>query len=310
MDRCLYDPDRGFYASGAGSAGRRSGDFITSPEVGPLFADVLANALDGWWDTLGQPDPYRIYDAGTGPGTLAKMLERAAGSSKPARRIEGFDRSGASGVPPINLAGSVVIANELLDNLAFRILERSQQGWQEVWVTQEDGASPIEILGRIDPALTSGQTALLDQLPVGARVPLLDEASGWVRQVLDQEPAVLLVFDYGTATTAELAHRGGWLRTYRGHDRGNDPYHQPGEWDITTDIAVDQLPAPDDLVTQAEFLRRWGIDDMVEEGRREWLARASAPDVAALKMRSRIAESEALLDPDGLGSWLTCCWGP
>ncbi len=178
MDRCLYDPDRGFYASGSGSAGRRSGDFITSPEVGPLFADVLANALDSWWDTLGRPDPYRVYDAGTGPGTLARMLERAPGRSKQARRIEGFDRSDASGAPPNNLAGSVVIANELLDNLAFRILERSPDGWQEAWVTSEAGAPPTEKLVRVDPALTPDQAALLDQLPVGARVPLLDEEIG------------------------------------------------------------------------------------------------------------------------------------
>ena len=42
VDRCLYDPDHGFYASGRGSAGGHRGDFVTSPEVGPLFADVLS----------------------------------------------------------------------------------------------------------------------------------------------------------------------------------------------------------------------------------------------------------------------------
>ena len=42
MERCLYGPD-GFYATD-GSAGRRGGDFITCPEVGPLFGAVLAPA--------------------------------------------------------------------------------------------------------------------------------------------------------------------------------------------------------------------------------------------------------------------------
>ena len=75
MDAALYAPD-GFYESG-GSAGRR-GDFLTSPEVGPLFGAVIARALDGWWDDLGRPDPYVVVDAGAGPGTLARSILRRA----------------------------------------------------------------------------------------------------------------------------------------------------------------------------------------------------------------------------------------
>ncbi|MDP9074095.1 MAG: hypothetical protein M3N98_07965, partial [Actinomycetota bacterium] len=56
MEAALYDPDDGFYATG-GSAGRR-GDFVTSVEIGPLFAAVWARALDLWWEELGRPDPY------------------------------------------------------------------------------------------------------------------------------------------------------------------------------------------------------------------------------------------------------------
>ena len=51
MDLALYG-EHGFYNSG-GVAGRR-GDFITSPEVGPLFGAVLARALDVWWRELGE----------------------------------------------------------------------------------------------------------------------------------------------------------------------------------------------------------------------------------------------------------------
>jgi len=44
VEACLYDEAGGFYASG-GAAGRR-GDFLTSPEVGPLFGAVVARWLD------------------------------------------------------------------------------------------------------------------------------------------------------------------------------------------------------------------------------------------------------------------------
>ena len=41
VDRCLYDPTDGFYAT-RGEAGGSRGDFVTSPEVGPLFGAVVA----------------------------------------------------------------------------------------------------------------------------------------------------------------------------------------------------------------------------------------------------------------------------
>ena len=47
VELALYHPEGGFYASG-GRAGR-SGDFLTSPEVGPLFGAVVARSLDAWW---------------------------------------------------------------------------------------------------------------------------------------------------------------------------------------------------------------------------------------------------------------------
>jgi hypothetical protein len=53
-----------------------------------------------------------------------------------------------------------------------------------------------------------------------------------------------------------------------------------------------------------------GIDELVDEGKRYWEAHAAHPDLAAMRMRSRISESEALLDPAGLGSFTVCEWRP
>jgi len=311
MERCLYHPEHGFYGSGAGLAGRRRGDFITSPEVGPLFADVLAAAVDAWWDEAGRPEPFRVVDAGTGPGTLARALAAAPGSSAGARHVIGADRAGPAdraggAVDPlagIELAGAVVIANELLDNLPFRVVEHRADGWCELYVEADAGAGPGA--ERWDPIDDPG----LD-MPIGARGPLLEQAARWVTDVLARRPAALLVLDYGAPTTAELAARGGWLRTYRQHQRGSDPLAEPGRWDITTDVAVDQLPGAAEVTTQAEFLRRWGIEALVDEGRRYWTEHAARPDLTALRMRSRVSEAEALLDPAGLGGWLACLWRP
>ena len=75
-------------------------------------------------------------------------------------------------------------------------------------------------------------------------------------------------------------------------------------------MAFDQLPTPDRLSTQAEFLHRHGIEELVAEGRAHWRRRAAHPDLEAMKMRSRVSEAEALLDPAGLGGWLVAEWDP
>jgi SAM-dependent MidA family methyltransferase len=93
VEAALYDPDGGFYASG-GSAGR-GGDFLTAPEVGPLYGAVLARALDSWWAELGRPDPFVVVEAGAGPGTLARSVLAAAPSCLPALRYVLVERSAA-----------------------------------------------------------------------------------------------------------------------------------------------------------------------------------------------------------------------
>ena len=85
LERALYDPAVGFYETG-GRAGGRSGDFLTSPEVGGLFGAVVARALDGWWRGMGAPDPFVVVEAGRraghpGPhraGGRARVRARAA----------------------------------------------------------------------------------------------------------------------------------------------------------------------------------------------------------------------------------------
>ena len=76
VELALYDSEHGFYSQG-GAAGRRRGDFITSPEVGPLFGAVLARAYDEWWRALGEPDPFIVVDCGAGTGTLANSVRLA-----------------------------------------------------------------------------------------------------------------------------------------------------------------------------------------------------------------------------------------
>lgn len=224
--------------------------------------------------------------------------------------IDSLDRADdAAGAPPPadRLDGAVVVANELFDNVPFRWMRRGADGWLEVWLQNGSPAwgpvddDTVERLERVDS---------IRGLPVDAEFPWLGAAADLLAHVLASRPALVVAFDYGAPTTAELAERGGWLRTYAGHRRGDDPFVAPGRLDITTDVAWDQLPPATSLRTQAEALRSWGIDDLVAEGRTRWTEAAARPDLTAMRMRSRISEAVALLDPEGLGGFWCAEWHP
>ena len=157
MRFALYDPRHGFYERG-GRAGRGA-DFVTSPEVGPLFGAVIARALDAWWVEAGRPDPFVVAEVGAGPGTLARSVRFAAPECSSSLlyvlveqssfqramhaehlpgwmgerngfELEAFVASPQEGDGPQFVStdqlpamfSGVVLANELLDNLPFDIV--------------------------------------------------------------------------------------------------------------------------------------------------------------------------------------------
>lgn len=346
VEAALYDPDAGFFTSGTGAPGRR-GDFITAPEVGPLFGAVMARALDAWWDHAGQPDPFVVVDAGAGTGTLAVSILAAQPRCAPALHYVLVERSpalrarhgehlplappatslgvaGAADGPVVVSLGElpatrfvgVIIANELLDNIPFDLLERTDDGWAEVLVGLDSDSD--ELTWTSVPASTTAASAgsrFAPSASPGSVIPWQRQAGQWVRDALGLiETGRLVVIDYGVPDTAELARRpvSEWVRTYRGHQRGGAPLEALGEADITVEVCIDQLASAARqsplITTQAEFLRNHGIDELVDEGRRIWAERAHLGDLEAIRGRSRVNESEALLDPDGLGGFLVSEW--
>lgn len=342
IERALYEPTHGFYTT-SGSAGRRS-DFITSPEVGPLFGAVVARALDAWWLELGEPDPFVVVEGGAGVGTLAVSIRAAGPRCSDALRyvlVERSDRlrrhhgdhlpvvdlrnpcyaSDSNGAlfisrPTIPIEGEihVVLANELLDNLAFRLVERRDSGWWEIWAEPVMGESSFrESLFEADDEVVALVEHLVPIAPDGSRIAIQEQACAWVSDALSRiKRGRLVVIDY--ATTSSMMVKlpwTKWVRTYRAHGRGGDPFEMVGMQDITCDVAVDQLSLvrpPTSDRSQAEFLVEHGIDRLVEEGRRIWDERAHIGDLVALKARSRVVEEAALCDPAGLGAFRVLEW--
>ena len=308
VELALYYPELGFYETG-GAAGR-TGDFLTSPEVGPLFGAVMARALDAWWCELGEPSPFTVVEAGAGRGTLARAVLTAAPSCAAALRYVAVERSAAlraqhpggvqsTAAMPAEPFTGVVLANELLDNLPFDLLERTAEGWADVRV---DGHLR-EVLVPVDDE--PGVDA-----EVGARIPVQRAGRAWVEAALDVVGAGrVVVIDYAD-TTSSLARRPWteWVRTYRAHGRGGHPLVDLGRQDITCEVAVDQLPRPTSNRSQADFLRAHGLDELAAVARRAWEERAHIGDLQALVARSRVSEAAALTDAEGLGAFRVLEW--
>ncbi len=312
MSVALYG-ERGFYMR-SGRAGRR-GDFITSPEVGPLFGAVIARACDSWWRELGSPDSFTVLEVGAGPGTLARAVIAAKPACSNALRYVAVEVSAeqralhpdgiesCAAMPTEQFAG-VIIANELLDNLPFRLFV-FDDSWREAYVAWEGGRFVERLMTcREVPSCLPAEAAH------SARVAVQDAAAHWVTQARSLLTAGrLVVLDYCTSTPMMcLRPWREWLRMYAQHGRGVHYLSAVGEQDITVEVALDQLPMASVVTTQAEFLTEHGITAMVEEGRAAWQHAAAAPDLTAMVMRSRVREAEALLDSAGLGGFSVVQW--
>jgi NADH dehydrogenase [ubiquinone] 1 alpha subcomplex assembly factor 7 len=355
VDAALYDPADGFFARGRG-AGRAGRDFVTSPEVGPLYGALVARALDRWWDRLGRPDPYLVVDAGAGNGRLAADVVRAGPACAPALRLVLVERAAAlreeqrrrldlepvedalgpavPGAPgeapePVRRAGpivtaldelpavgieGVVFANELLDNLPFRLVERGDGEWREVRVASDARGDLAETLlpAPDDLATEADEIAAGSPVAPGTRLPVPTGTAAWLAECAAVlRHGFLVVVDYAD-DVASLAARGqrSWLRTYREHRRGASPLEDPGARDITCDVPIEHLRLAAARVglgavrdvDQAAWLRELGIDDLVDEARAAWRERAHVGDLQAVAARSRVSEADALTDPAGLGA--------
>src|SRR5882672_2278658 len=145
MELALYDAEGGYYRGPVARPGR-AGDFLTAPELHPIFGASLAVALEDIWIRLGQPARFTVREFGAGTGTLVlAILEALAGVGSPLRgslRYEAIDvdprrldalatRLTAAGhgdvlarADPGSSIEGLVLGNEVLDALPVHRVRR------------------------------------------------------------------------------------------------------------------------------------------------------------------------------------------
>jgi len=320
MEIALYDPDVGYFSAGE-LRSERSGDFLTSPEISPMFGETIGRFTRAEHDRIG--GPFSVVEVGAGTGSLLRPLVDSLGF--PLTGVWAVERSSAARasiertVPEAQLSEmipesirGVVVANELLDNLPAAIAQRTGDGWVErVVVAAGDGLE-----WGVRPAgddLVEWADAHAGQVPQGGLVEVQIQATAWVEEcVAALTSGALLLFDYGDLAE-NLQHRRaeGTVRTYQDHHLGPDPLAEPGSTDITFDVdfsalltVARQAGADAEVIRQDEFLARWGLRDRLDELRGRELEAARGDRVMErLLLRSRITEGETLLHPRGLGDF-------
>ncbi|HEX5788483.1 MAG TPA: SAM-dependent methyltransferase [Woeseiaceae bacterium] len=292
MHEALYAPGLGYYAAGTAKFGR-AGDFVTAPEVSPLFGRVLASVVADVLATLGGGD---ILEFGAGSGRLAvdvlrrleetgrlpdryAILEVSAELRDRQARLFEQELPGLRGrirwlerLPESHRG--VVIANEVLDALpverftvdgGVRQLRVAAAGegfaWTDVPAPRSLGNAVRTIEAALGRELENGYTSEVS--------PLLGPWIGAVADCLDT--GAVLLFDYGASRREYYApdRSGGWLRCHFRHHAHSDPLVLPGIQDLSawvefTAVAEAARGAGLDIggyVTQAQFLLSGGIVD-------------------------------------------------
>jgi SAM-dependent MidA family methyltransferase len=292
MDAALYHPRYGYYTAGRAPTSR-GGDYVTSPEVHPVFGALVCKQLLEFWRALERPSTFTIVEAGAGSGLLARdILVRAQLDPDFAAAIryciveprdslreiqqQSLTQAGV-GVEnarweqdfPTPFEGCIV-TNELLDAFPVHRVVRQGDALREVYVTSDAGGFRDELGLLSNPELVAYFDALDIRPGEGCYAEVNLEAPRWIARAASAlSRGYVLTFDYGYEAPelyAPWRRDGTLLCSYR-QSASSDPYQRVGKQDITSSVDFTTLRRAGEeaglhtiaMTDQAQFLVRMGI---------------------------------------------------
>jgi SAM-dependent MidA family methyltransferase len=329
MELALYAPGLGYYSAGATKFGA-SGDFVTAPELGPLFAACVADALAPVLRSIGPGAQWLELGGGSGAFAEVALKKLMAADALPARyailepsadlRERQRERLSRRLVPPLfDLVEwldaplqepweGVLFANEVVDALPTpRFTLRDGEVFEEHVVLDGDGR--LVVADRPADALLAAAVRHVErQLDApfadGYRSELLPQLPYWIQAVVGgMRRGAMLFIDYGHPRREyyQPQRRDGTLRAFHRHAIEADVLARPGLQDITASVDFTALAEAGTgagfelagYATQAGFLIGNGLERNLAEAE----ARA-ADEPARLALRQ---EAKQLTLPSAMG---------
>lgn len=279
MQRCLHDPQRGYYAKNIRSIGSR-GDFTTAPQL----SDIPSKAIANWASkAMRQYQTRHLIEVGPGLGTLAlQVLRHLPSSQRWITKLHLVESSPALLSYQKNALGksasyhtdiqhalracngnAVIYSNELVDAFPVRLFKKTDTNWQEIALEHSDQITRETL---IQPGPLPFSSIFSQPLPINQRIEIHESYHNWLKSWLPiWKRGEMLTIDYGN-TCDEIYRRrtNGTLRAYFLQQRieGIGIYQNPGLQDITCDVNFTDLiawPKPwlesHELENFAEFLQ-------------------------------------------------------
>ena len=302
MELALYAPGLGYYSAGSTKFGA-AGDFVTAPELGPQFAQCVAEAVSPVLRGIGPDSDF--VELGGGSGAFAqdvlraldarhalprtyRILEPSADLRERQRtrlqaalevavfaRIEWIDR------PPEQPWRGVLFATEVLDALPTTRFSLAQGEVMEEHVAL-DASGDFTVRLRPADLLVGGAVRHIERslgraFEDGYRSEVLPQLPYWIQAVcgtLDRGLALFVDYGYPRSEYYLPERREGTLVCHYRHRAHADPFHLPGLQDLTafvdfTAVAEAGLHAGFELAgfaSQAAFLLNNGLQDRLELG--------------------------------------------
>ena len=297
MERALYEPGLGYYSAGLHKLGA-SGDFVTAPELGGLFAACLARQVAEVADELGAFD---ILEVGAGTGRLAAdLLRNLADGRLPERYLiletsadlravqreriaqaapAWLDRMSWLDKPPSDGWSGILIANEVIDALAVERFQATENAIEQLCVTHRDGRfdwASRPAPGPLEAAVRRLESELGRPFPAGYRSEIHLQLPAWLEGVTSGLRSGLALFiDYGYPRSEYYLpeRRDGTLMCHYRHLGHDDVFFWPGLQDITAWVDYTALAEAADACglevagysSQAMFLLGCGLDEALAE---------------------------------------------
>jgi SAM-dependent MidA family methyltransferase len=293
MQHALYAPGLGYYVSGTAKFGA-AGDFITAPEISPLFGQVLARQAAA---VLQQLDDRQILELGAGSGVLAATMLRKLSllnalpdryyilevSADLKQRQQDFLYREAPDVaarvewlpePPAEFSG-VILANEVADALPVERFTKSGNLLKQDRVTVINGNfrwHQVDAPGLLVEAVDDIEKSIGWTLPDNYRSEVCLALAPWIGDLVNGlRKGFIFLFDYGVTRREYYAadRCEGWLRCHFRHHAHNNPLILPGIQDLTAwvdfsalaDAAAERGASIAGFVSQAHFMINGGLQE-------------------------------------------------